>query len=237
MKVHNWSKWQTYRRDRGQPPWIKVHREVMRKPEWVALSDAQRGQLLAIWLLAADNDGKIPDDPDVISKLCFLTTPLNLNHFIELGFIDAKTTPKRRQRDATATAERRQRDALEAETETEEETEEEAEKSMSGTESDDSPHGPPVLVFPCRSGEWNLTQDLLTELADLNELTEDEVMTQAKAAKAWLLAEPSRKKTPRGMRRFLTSWIRRYIDSGKARRPQQEESVSDRVDRALGLTR
>jgi len=78
----------------------------MRNVEWVSMTDAERGQLVAIWLLAADHDGVIPASPDIIQKLCFLTDPPNINKFIELDFIeskgiplDANTTPTRRQLD------------------------------------------------------------------------------------------------------------------------------------------
>lgn len=100
LKVRNWDRWQSYRRDRGQPPWIKVHRRLMRNPEWVALSDSERGQLVAIWLLAADHDGDIPASPELVEKLCFMDTAPNINKFIDLGFIcqnDANMTPERRQ--------------------------------------------------------------------------------------------------------------------------------------------
>lgn len=115
-RIRNWDKWQSYRKDRGQPPWIKIHREVMRNPEWVSLSDAQRGQLVAIWLLAADRNGVIPASPLVIQKLCHLDTEPDLQLFTDKGFIepDANMTPDRRQHDAPET---------EAETETETETE------------------------------------------------------------------------------------------------------------------
>ena len=43
LTVTNWERWQSYRADRGQPPWIKVHRTVLRNPEWTMLTDAQRG--------------------------------------------------------------------------------------------------------------------------------------------------------------------------------------------------
>lgn len=89
IKVRNWDKWQTYRKDRGQPPWIKVHRCLMRNPEWVSLTDAERGQLVAIWLLAADRDGVIPASREVIERLCYMTTKLNLNKFISLGFLSS----------------------------------------------------------------------------------------------------------------------------------------------------
>jgi len=88
LKIHNWDKWQSYRADRGQPPWIKIHRELMRKVEWVSLTDAQRGQLVAIWLLAADRNGVIPASPRIIQKLCHLDTQPDLKLFIINGFID-----------------------------------------------------------------------------------------------------------------------------------------------------
>lgn len=102
LKIKNWDRWQSYRSDRGQPPWIKIHRCVMRNPEWVLLSDAEKGQLVSLWLLAADRDGLIPADEKLIQKLCFLSSPLKLNKFIELDFVcqdDAKTTPEGRQDD------------------------------------------------------------------------------------------------------------------------------------------
>lgn len=112
LKIRNWDKWQSYRSDRGQPPWIKIHREVMRNPDWVALTDAQRGQLVSIWLLAADHNGVIPASPEIIMKLCYMEKLPNLKLFMDYGFIehDANTTPTRRQHDQPDT---------EAETETE----------------------------------------------------------------------------------------------------------------------
>jgi len=102
LKINNWDKWQTYRADRGQPPWIKIHRRIMRNPEWVSSTDEERGQLVAIWLLAADRDGVIPASSELIQKLCFMTKPPNLSKFMDLGFIktsDAIMTPTRRQHD------------------------------------------------------------------------------------------------------------------------------------------
>ena len=114
LKIKNWSKWQTYRSDRGQPPWIKLHRCLMRNPEWVALSDAERGQLVGIWLLAADHNGAIPASTDLIQKLCYLETKPNINKFIELGFIC--------QNGVDVASRRRQDDQPKAETDTDTDT-------------------------------------------------------------------------------------------------------------------
>lgn len=106
LKIHDWDEHQTYRKDRGQPPWIKVHRHIMRNIKWVALDDSERGQLVAIWLLAADHDGSIPASPSMVQKLCFMSSEPDLNKFIDLGFLesdgchgDAKAAPVWRQSD------------------------------------------------------------------------------------------------------------------------------------------
>ncbi len=119
IRVRNWEKWQSYRRDRGQPPWIKVHREVMRNPQWVALTDAQRGQLVAMWLLAADRDGYLPSSPSLIRKLCYMDSDPDLEVFVQHGFIEpgANVTSQRRQDDGGMTLARTRSREAEAEAE------------------------------------------------------------------------------------------------------------------------
>ena len=114
MKIRNWDKWQSYRKDRGQPPWIKIHREVMRNPEWVALTDGQRGQLVSLWLLAADRNGEIPDCPTLIKRLCYMDSEPDLQLFVTKEFIicDASMTPTRRQSDQPE-AEKKQKQSRE----------------------------------------------------------------------------------------------------------------------------
>lgn len=106
-KIRNWNKWQSYRSDRGQPPWIKVYRALFRNLEWLTLTDAQRGQLVSIWMLAADREGWIPTCEQSIKRLCSLSDAPDLQLFVDMGFIeewrhgDAKVTPSRRQVDAS----------------------------------------------------------------------------------------------------------------------------------------
>lgn len=107
LRIRNWDKWQSYRSDRGLPPWIKVHRQVMRDPNWVALTDAQRGQLVSLWILAADKAGDIPSDSKLLKKLCFLDDPPDIDRFIELGFLECGMS------DVNLTSDRRQDDAPE----------------------------------------------------------------------------------------------------------------------------
>lgn len=93
MKVSNWDTWQTFRKDRGTPPWIKVYRNLMTNEEWVSLSDSEKGQLVSIWIIAADKDGEIPDDPLIVQRMAMLELTPNLSKFIELGFLTATCQP------------------------------------------------------------------------------------------------------------------------------------------------
>ena len=118
----------------------------MRDLDWIGMSDTQRGQLIAMWLLAADRKGTVPDDPVLIARLCFMTDVPDLEWFVQQGFMerDANVTPTRQPVDANVTPDRRQHDAPETEAE---ETRIEAEErtrarglaTVNGT-------GPPGLV-------------------------------------------------------------------------------------------
>jgi len=113
--IRNWDKWQSYRSDRGTPPWIKVHRVLFTNPDWATLTDAEKGQLVSLWIAAADNNGCVPDDSRVLRKICLLDSEPNVDKFISLGFIN----PRERQPDANPTPTRQPDDAPETETETE----------------------------------------------------------------------------------------------------------------------
>lgn len=124
LHVHNWEKWQTYRTDRPPPPWIKIHRQAMLDPKWAALSDAQKGQLVCIWMLAAADNGVVPNDANFIRKVCALDVEPDLNIFQELGFLDAKVTAQRRRRNVKRMSPRPANDAPEKRREEENKIEE-----------------------------------------------------------------------------------------------------------------
>ena len=69
----------------------------------------------------------------------------------------------------------------------------------------------PRIAFPSKSGEWWLLFD--TDFQELQQgfphLSAREVAEEICAAFAWLMANPSKAKTKKGMRRFLVNWISR----------------------------
>lgn len=109
LYVRKWAEWQTYRSDRGKPPWIKVYRRLLQDLDWSSLTDAEKGQLVSIWILAADRDGYIPDEPDALQRVLGLETPPNLSRFKDLEFL----VPVGRQPNVNVTSTRRQHDAPE----------------------------------------------------------------------------------------------------------------------------
>lgn len=221
LKIRNWDKWQTYRSDRGQPPWIKIHRCIMRNFEWVSLSDAERGQLVSMWLLAADHNGVIPADPEIIQKLCFMSKPPNINRFIELDFID-KDEIKVGVKSASS---RRQVDQPEAETETETEVDTCPEPSDSGPEPDNI-----FLLFPTnRKNESHpILKDDIKSWAELYPAVN--VEQEIRAMLGWLKANPTKRKTESGIPRFINAWLSREQDSNKGMNYGTNKQGSSRRD-------
>lgn len=113
--MHDWDKWQSYRKDRGTPPWIKVHRGLFTSSKWAVLTDAEKGQLVSLWIAAADNGGCVPDDERILRKICMLDDSPDIDKFIDAGFID----PRKPRSDAKVTSTCQPDDAPETETETE----------------------------------------------------------------------------------------------------------------------
>lgn len=73
---------------------------------------------------------------------------------------------------------------------------------------------PPVLIYPTEGPvkEWPLRQADITELERL--FPHQDVLGECRKALAWVLASPERRKTARGMRKFLTGWLTRSQDRG-----------------------
>jgi hypothetical protein len=93
---------------------------------------------------------------------------------------------------------------------------------------------PCVLEFPCDGPvkTWQLRQSLFDELSrDFPSLN---VLEQARSSLAWLKADPARRKTAKGMRRFLTGWLSKSQNSGQARAgPAQYAASRPELDPTL----
>lgn len=127
LRIKNWSKFQHFK-DR-KPPWIKLYRDILDDLDWHDLDPLAAKCLVMIWVIASEDDGRIPD----IRKLAFrLRVPEN-----QMKSIVSKLSHWLEQDDINMISERYQDDLLETETETELEKEKkieiEAKQSSRGT--------------------------------------------------------------------------------------------------------
>lgn len=86
LRVRNWQEFQHYK-DRN-PPWIKLHQDLLTSEQWVFGTDSQRVLLIAVMLLAARKDNVIPESPEYIQKVSHLDTKPDLEWLIETGFCE-----------------------------------------------------------------------------------------------------------------------------------------------------
>lgn len=86
IRITNWTKYQHYS-DRN-PPWIKLHRDLLTSEVWTMSGDASKALAVAIMLLAAVHENKIPAKPCYIKRVAYLDTLPDFSPLIENGFIE-----------------------------------------------------------------------------------------------------------------------------------------------------
>jgi hypothetical protein len=86
-KIHNWHEYQHYK-DRN-PPWIKLHRELMQSEDWVVWSDDSRLLAVVCMMLAArTKDGYVTLNPAYVKKVAYLDMDPDFRPLIETGFLE-----------------------------------------------------------------------------------------------------------------------------------------------------
>lgn len=86
ISVCNWERFQHYK-DRD-PPWIKLHRELLSSEHWVMGDDSQRLLLVVIMLLAARHNNRVPANPLYIKRTANLEHDPDIGWLIEIGFCE-----------------------------------------------------------------------------------------------------------------------------------------------------
>lgn len=86
LRIRNWTKYQHYK-DRN-PPWIKLHVEILSSEDWVTLDDASKLLAMVCMVIGAKHDGCVPDNPDYIKRVAYLKKRPNLTPLIECGFLE-----------------------------------------------------------------------------------------------------------------------------------------------------
>jgi hypothetical protein len=119
MRIKNWTKFQHFK-DR-RPPWVKLYRDILDDLEWHELDPLAAKVLVMLWLIASEDDGRIPDTKTLAFRLRLTEIKtkeivIKLSHWLE-------------QDDINVISSGYQLDSTERETETEKETETKKEKN------------------------------------------------------------------------------------------------------------
>lgn len=85
-RIARWADFQHYK-DRN-PPWIKLHRELLSSRTWVVLNDSERVLAVACMLLAAATENRIPDDPEYVQRVAYLTKLPDFAPLVKVGFLE-----------------------------------------------------------------------------------------------------------------------------------------------------
>jgi hypothetical protein len=110
FRIVNWKRFQHYKN--RNPPWIKLHRELLTSRAWISEDDTNRTLMVALMLIAADTDNLIPADPGYVRRRAYLNTEPDFSRLLELGFLE-------RASNMLATCKQDARPETETETETE----------------------------------------------------------------------------------------------------------------------
>lgn len=86
LRIRQWNEFQHYK-DRD-PPWIKLHRKLLTSQTWVSSDDASRALAIALMLLAAGTDNKIPADPAYLKRVAYLNSEPDWMPLVRNGFVD-----------------------------------------------------------------------------------------------------------------------------------------------------
>lgn len=163
LQVKNWEQFQHYKE--RNPPWIKLHRDLLRNYDFICLQDASKLHLMLIWLLASQLDNKIPADENYIKTQIGVNTKINFKELIDKGFlVDASNTLAGRKQSAIPETE-----AYSKETEAEIESAREPRKKSISRKT----RLPEDWILPQEWGEWAETQGL----------SGDEILIQAEKFK------------------------------------------------------
>lgn len=110
LEVRNWDKFQHYKH--RNPPWIKLHNDMLRNYEYLCLQDASKLLLTHLWMLASLMDNKIPNDKQYLKSQTGIKGSVDCKELISKGFImllaDCKQDASKLHTNAITETEKRQ---------------------------------------------------------------------------------------------------------------------------------
>ena len=86
FRIKNWDYYQHY--TKRDPPWIKLHFTTLQSQDWISLNNVSRVLMVVCMLVASKNQGKVPNNPNFLKRVGYLTGKPNFKPLIECGFLE-----------------------------------------------------------------------------------------------------------------------------------------------------
>lgn len=182
LTVKNWREFQHYKK--RDPIWIKLHRALLEDYQFAALKDKTKAHLVMIWLIAASNDGRVPHDAKFIGSRINANDPVDLDAILAAGFLIPE--------DGVS-------------------IEETPAHKGNGSHKLIEQTGEVIERIPMIGGEEFEVRDSFAKEMTAIYLNVDVPLT-LKEIRGWCIGNPTKLKTPRGIRKFIVSWLQREQD-------------------------
>ena len=208
MRIKNWSKFQHFK-DR-RPPWVKLYRDILDDIEWHELDPLAAKVLVMLWLIASEDEGRIPDSKTLafrlrISEVKTKEIIIKLSHWLEHNDIELISSGY-------------QVDLPETETETEREKEKETKKK--------------ATIVACPDFvEQQVWDDFLSirkaKNAPMSETALRAIEREAKKA-GWSLNMAISESVSRGWQSFKAEWVKEKLNQS-----EQRQNTMNQLTRGL----
>jgi hypothetical protein len=86
FRVRKWEDFQHYKQ--RNPPWIRLHRTLLRDHKFNKLSEAEQWMLVRIWLLASETDNHMAYDERWVRRAINSARKVPVDKFVQMGFLE-----------------------------------------------------------------------------------------------------------------------------------------------------
>lgn len=90
FKIRNWAKFQHYKN--RNPPWIKLHVEILSSEDWVMLDDASKLLAVICMVVAGKHGGEVPNNPSYVRRIAYLSRDPDFKPLIQCRFLEPLAT-------------------------------------------------------------------------------------------------------------------------------------------------
>ena len=182
LLIKNWAQYQHYKK--RSPAWIKLHRAIVEDYAFAGLRDKTKAHLMLIWILAAGTEGRVPHDAVFIAKRINASEAVDLDAMIAAGFLVADGDDDQ----PAATPHK-----------------------GNGSQPVNADTGAVVQLVPIVGGaDFEVRESFVAELEKLYPAVD--VRQTLNEIRGYFIGKPQKRKTPRGIRGCITSWMGREQD-------------------------